>query len=53
MSCSVALKTITSELPPEGKIATKACEKLTPKLLGQISNVRFSLKLALLLNMMS
>ncbi|KAI0757560.1 TIP120-domain-containing protein [Daedaleopsis nitida] len=34
----LALKTITSELPAEGKIATKACEKLTPKLLGQLSN---------------
>lgn len=35
----VALKTITSELPLEGKIAAKACEKLTPKLLTQLSNV--------------
>ncbi|TBU30790.1 TIP120-domain-containing protein [Dichomitus squalens] len=34
----LALKTITSELPPEGKIAAKACEKLTPKLLGQVAN---------------
>ncbi|RPD59457.1 TIP120-domain-containing protein [Lentinus tigrinus ALCF2SS1-6] len=34
----LALKTITSELPPEGKIATKACEKLTPKLLAQAAN---------------
>ncbi|KAI0358837.1 ARM repeat-containing protein [Trametes cingulata] len=34
----LALKTITSELPPEGKIAQKACEKLTPKLLGQLQN---------------
>ncbi|PCH33074.1 ARM repeat-containing protein [Wolfiporia cocos MD-104 SS10] len=34
----LALKTITSELPPEGKIAAKACEKLTPKLLTQLSN---------------
>ena len=34
------MKTITSELPQEGKIATKACEKLTPKLLGQVANVR-------------
>lgn len=41
-NCS-ALKTITSELPPEGKVATKACEKLTPKLLGQLSNVRVGL----------
>ena len=38
-SGNIALKTITSELPPEGKIATKACEKLTPKLLGQVANV--------------
>ena len=35
-----ALKTITAELPVEGKIAAKACEKLTPKLLTQLSNVR-------------
>ncbi|KAF9229840.1 TIP120-domain-containing protein [Gyrodon lividus] len=34
----LALKTITSELPPDGKIAGKACAKLTPKLLGQVSN---------------
>ncbi len=34
-----ALKTITSELPSDGKIALKACEKLTPKLLGQLQNV--------------
>ncbi|KIJ68853.1 hypothetical protein HYDPIDRAFT_82664 [Hydnomerulius pinastri MD-312] len=34
----LALKTITSELPPEGKIAGKACAKLTPKLLAQVSN---------------
>ncbi|KAI8983266.1 ARM repeat-containing protein [Trametes punicea] len=34
----LALKTITSELPPEGRIASKACEKLTPKLLGQLQN---------------
>ncbi|KAJ7696826.1 hypothetical protein B0H17DRAFT_1267790 [Mycena rosella] len=33
-----ALKTITAELPPDGKIAATACTKLTPKLLGQISN---------------
>ncbi|KAI0325025.1 ARM repeat-containing protein [Cubamyces sp. BRFM 1775] len=32
----LALKTITSELPTEGKITVKACEKLTPKLLGQL-----------------
>jgi cullin-associated NEDD8-dissociated protein 1 len=35
----LALKTITSELPPDGKIAEKACAKLAPKLLAQISNV--------------
>ncbi|KAH9850563.1 ARM repeat-containing protein [Lenzites betulinus] len=34
----LALKTITSELPPEGKIAHKACQKLTPKLLGQLQS---------------
>ncbi|KAF9235878.1 armadillo-type protein [Melanogaster broomeanus] len=34
----LALKTITSELPPDGKIAGRACAKLTPKLLGQVSN---------------
>ncbi|KAK7001853.1 Cullin-associated nedd8-dissociated protein 1 [Favolaschia claudopus] len=34
----LALKTITAELPPDGKIAATACSKLTPKLLGQISN---------------
>ncbi|KAG8220729.1 armadillo-type protein [Butyriboletus roseoflavus] len=34
----LALKTITSELPPDGKIAGKACAKLTPKLLGQVSS---------------
>ncbi|KZT68798.1 TIP120-domain-containing protein [Daedalea quercina L-15889] len=34
---SLALKTITSELPPEGRIASKACEKLAPKLLAQLS----------------
>ncbi|KAF7296627.1 Cullin-associated nedd8-dissociated protein 1 [Mycena chlorophos] len=34
----LALKTITAELPPDGKIAASACAKLTPKLLGQISN---------------
>ncbi|KAJ7211033.1 armadillo-type protein [Mycena haematopus] len=34
----LALKTITAELPPDGKIAATACAKLTPKLLGQISN---------------
>ncbi|KZT08972.1 TIP120-domain-containing protein [Laetiporus sulphureus 93-53] len=35
---SLALKTITSELPPEGKIAAKACEKLAPKLLTQLAS---------------
>ncbi|CAA7267741.1 unnamed protein product [Cyclocybe aegerita] len=34
----LALKTITSELPPDGKIAASACAKLTPRLLGQIQN---------------
>ncbi|PPQ63540.1 hypothetical protein CVT24_004770 [Panaeolus cyanescens] len=34
----LALKTITAELPPDGKIAASACSKLTPKLLGQIQN---------------
>lgn len=36
-----ALKTITAELPPDGKIAATACAKLTPKLLGQIESVRY------------
>ncbi|KAI0040026.1 TIP120-domain-containing protein [Auriscalpium vulgare] len=34
----LALKTITSELPPGSPIASKACAKLTPKLLDQLSN---------------
>ncbi|KAI0063091.1 TIP120-domain-containing protein [Artomyces pyxidatus] len=34
----LALKTITSELPPGGAIASKACAKLMPKLLDQLSN---------------
>ncbi|KAF5339321.1 hypothetical protein D9611_009897 [Ephemerocybe angulata] len=34
----LALKTITAELPPDGRIAASACAKLTPKLLGQIEN---------------
>ncbi|KII94441.1 hypothetical protein PLICRDRAFT_172091 [Plicaturopsis crispa FD-325 SS-3] len=34
----LALKTITSELPPDGKVAANACVKLTPKLLSQIQN---------------
>ncbi|KAJ8457434.1 hypothetical protein ONZ45_g18313 [Pleurotus djamor] len=37
---ALALKTITAELPPEGKIAASACAKLTPKLLQQLQNVR-------------
>jgi cullin-associated NEDD8-dissociated protein 1 len=36
---SPALKTITAELPPDGKIAATACAKLTPKLLTQVANV--------------
>ncbi|KAF5376967.1 hypothetical protein D9615_007234 [Tricholomella constricta] len=36
----LALKTITAELPPDGKVAATACGKLTPKLLGQIQNPR-------------
>ncbi|KAH7907426.1 armadillo-type protein [Hygrophoropsis aurantiaca] len=35
----LALKTITSELPADGKIAAKACAKLAPKLLAQVSSV--------------
>ncbi|KAG6819791.1 hypothetical protein H0H93_008643 [Arthromyces matolae] len=34
----LALKTITAELPPDGKVAVTACAKLTPKLLGQVQN---------------
>ncbi|KAG2142690.1 armadillo-type protein [Suillus cothurnatus] len=34
----LALKTITSELPLEGKITPRACAKLAPKLLQQVSN---------------
>ncbi|KAG6828860.1 hypothetical protein H0H92_006567 [Tricholoma furcatifolium] len=34
----LALKTITAELPPDGKVAATACAKLTPKLLGQIQD---------------
>ena len=37
-----ALKTITSELPPEAKIVPKACAKLTPKLLLQAAGVRLT-----------
>jgi hypothetical protein len=40
-STSAALKTITAELPPDGKVAASACAKLTPKLLGQIQDVCF------------
>ena len=40
---SSALKTITAELPPDGKVAATACAKLTPKLLAQIQNVRSTL----------
>ena len=36
-----ALKTITAELPPDGKIANTACGKLAPKLLGQVQSVRY------------
>jgi hypothetical protein len=39
----LALKTITAELPPDGKVAASACAKLAPKLLGQIENVRTAL----------
>ncbi|KAF9074038.1 armadillo-type protein [Rhodocollybia butyracea] len=35
---ALALKTITAELPPDGRVAASACAKLTPKLLGQIQN---------------
>ncbi|KAF4584667.1 hypothetical protein EYR40_004654 [Pleurotus pulmonarius] len=35
---ALALKTITAELPPDGKIAASACAKLTPKLLEQLQN---------------
>jgi cullin-associated NEDD8-dissociated protein 1 len=38
-SC-LALKTITAELPADGKVAASACAKLTPKLLEQVANVR-------------
>ncbi|KAF8212549.1 armadillo-type protein [Mycena galopus ATCC 62051] len=34
----LALKIITAELPPDGKIAATACTKLKPKFLGQIAN---------------
>src|ERR1700731_949536 len=36
----VALKTITAELPSEGKVASSACSKLSPRLLSQIQKVR-------------
>lgn len=35
----LALKTITSELPPSGSLVPKACAKLTPQLLQQLSDV--------------
>ncbi|KZT42868.1 ARM repeat-containing protein [Sistotremastrum suecicum HHB10207 ss-3] len=35
---ALALKTITAELPLEGKIAQKTCLKLTPKLLTQVAD---------------
>ncbi|KAA1468316.1 TIP120-domain-containing protein [Dentipellis sp. KUC8613] len=38
----LALKTITSELPAEGLVSSKACAKLTPKLLAQLSNTEVS-----------
>ncbi|KAF9007899.1 armadillo-type protein [Cyathus striatus] len=34
----LALKTITAELPPDGKVAGLACAKLAPKLLNQIQS---------------
>lgn len=43
---TLALKTITSELPPEGKTASKACEKLAPKLLVQLSGVSHTIESA-------
>lgn len=46
----IALKTITAELPPDGKIATTACGKLAPKLLGQVQSVRLMTCYATLLN---
>lgn len=36
----IALKTITAELPADGKIAASACLKLAPKLIEQLQNVR-------------
>lgn len=39
LTLNSALKTITAELPPDGKVAATACAKLTPKLLAQIQNV--------------
>ncbi|KAL0578835.1 hypothetical protein V5O48_003159 [Marasmius crinis-equi] len=35
---ALALKTITAELPADGKVSQSACAKLTPKLLGQAEN---------------
>lgn len=37
---SIALKTITSELPQDGNLGAKACAKLVPKLLYQLQTVR-------------
>ena len=38
---TIALKTITAELPLESQIAPKACAKLSPKLLQQLTNASF------------
>jgi len=38
VSFKTALKTITAELPLESQIAPKACAKLSPKLLQQLTN---------------
>ena len=38
ISYKIALKTITAELPLESQIAPKACAKLSPKLLQQLTN---------------
>ncbi|KAF5361703.1 hypothetical protein D9758_007269 [Tetrapyrgos nigripes] len=35
---ALALKTITAELPSDGKVAASACGKLAPKLLGQVES---------------
>lgn len=39
LTTSLALKTIVSELPADGKLAQSACSKLVPKLLEQLMNV--------------